>query len=221
MGRLRVMTANLWADYSSPGGLAAVLRGVDPDVLSVCELQSGNAEVIAAHFPHHALEPHPDTMGSGIATRWSADLTRVPMVYRSGWSAHLDPAHWPQLGRALEVVGVHMANPLGWPWWRSARYRTHQLAALLDHIEASDTAQIVVGDFNASPAWPLYRRLADHLTDGAVAAGTAARTWRLRGITPALLRIDHVFGSGVDFLTTSAIDVPGADHRAVVVDVEI
>lgn len=215
------MSANLWGPNVDPAGLAHVLRDVDPDVLVVQELDPPAAEPIAAHFPHHRLNPIGETMGSGIATRRAANLARIPLRYRSGWSAQLGPDAWHELPGPIEVIGVHMANPVAWPWWRSSVHRRHQLAGLLTHCDAVPGPRVIVGDLNASPAWPLYRRMTGRFTDGAVAAGTPERTWRFQARTPPLLRIDHVFGEGVEFASTQPVRVPGADHLGLVVTVRL
>lgn len=214
------MTANLWASRADPAGLLDVLDEVVPDVLAVQELQHAAAEAIAHRFPHHGLSPHHDTLGTGIATTRRAALTRIPMTYRGGWLARLDPEEWPGLAQPLEVVNMHLANPIGWPWWRAAYVRSRQLDALEHHLDAATCNRVVVGDFNASPAWPAYRRMRRRLEDAAVVSGTAGRTWRFQARTPALLRIDHAFVEGLHPLHTSTIEVPGADHLALVVDLD-
>jgi endonuclease/exonuclease/phosphatase family metal-dependent hydrolase len=218
---LRILTANLWAEHSSPEGLAAVLDGVAPDVLAVQELQRPNADVIDQAFPWHGLEAHDETLGNGVASQWPATITRLPLAYRSGWVLRLDPGSAPGLERPFELINVHLANPIRRPWTRSVRARRHQVAALLHHVEAENVARVAVGDFNASPAWPAYRRIAARLTDGAEAVGTAVRTWRFQGWTPPLLRIDHAFGEGVEFLATETIAIPGADHLGLVVTIDV
>jgi endonuclease/exonuclease/phosphatase family metal-dependent hydrolase len=217
---LRVMTANLWASKCDPDGLLRVLDEVAPDVLAVQELQHATAEVVATRFPHHALAPHHATLGTGIATMRPAAMSRLPMTYRSGWLARLEPEAWPGIVRPLEVIGVHLANPLNWPWWRTVVVRSRQLAALEAHLDAAPGARVVVGDFNASPVWPAYRRLRSRLDDAAAASGTAAPTWRFKARTPPLLRIDHALVNGVRPVRTRTVAVPGADHLALVVDVE-
>ena len=220
MSAIRIMTANLWGPHVDPDGLATVLSDVDPDVLAVQELDLPAAEVIAAHFKEHTLDPIGETMGSGIAARHAADITRIPLRYRSGWSAALSTDAWPQLSAPLEVVGVHLANPVGWPWWRSVAHRRYQVDGLLAHCDAAPRRRVVVGDFNASPAWPVYRQLAERFTDGPLAANGAQRTWRFQGRTPPLLRIDHAFGEDVQFTSARPVTVPGADHMGLVVDIE-
>jgi len=216
---LRVMTANLWSWHCEPSGLADVLRDQDPDVLAVQELHWGCVEVIKHHFPHNHLDPHHETLGTGIAARRAFAVERLPVTYRGGWIAKLDSAAWPHLPSPIEVVNVHFANPVGWPWTNSYRVRRRQLDVVAAHISSTRSRTVVVGDFNASPAWPVYREMARRMTDSAVEAGTVLRTWRFRGMTPPLLRIDHAFVKDARGVRTWTVEVPGADHLALVADI--
>ncbi len=215
---LRIMTSNLWAHNVDPAGLAGVLEIVDPDVLAVQELQEPAAAVIAGHFAHHFLHPRDDTNGGGIALRRPGVFAEVALPHRAGWSARLDPADW-SLPAPLEVVSVHFSNPVSRHLRRTLAARRGQLHMLLDHVGAGEGPLVVVGDFNSSPAWPAYRRIADHLVDGPAAAGTGARTWRWADRGPYALRIDHAFVRGVTVASSRTVRVPGADHRALVADV--
>jgi endonuclease/exonuclease/phosphatase family metal-dependent hydrolase len=119
-----------------------------------------------------------------------------------------------------------MRNPVVFPWWRSARIRGQQTRALIDWAAdfIEDHAPLVVaGDMNATPSWPLYRRLAGEWDD--LVAGAVSRdgekifaTWAWRPGWPRLLRIDHVFGAGARVVRTRVEPVRGSDHAAVVVD---
>ena len=102
------------------------------------------------------------------------------------------------------------------PWWRAIDRRRRQLADLLPRLDTGD-GLVVVGDFNATPRWPVYRPLADQLGDGPVESGAAAPTWSWHGVGPPLLRIDHALTRGVTTLRSETHRIPGSDHRALVV----
>lgn len=213
------MTANLWSWHCDPAGLATALEQHDPDVLAVQELHWNTAPVIERHFRYHRLDPDHATLGTGIAARRAFTVERLPVTYRGGWIATLDSPTWSNLSAPVQVLNMHFANPVGWPWWQSYRVRRRQLSILTGHIETTQSAAVIAGDFNASPAWPLYRDLARRLTDAAVDADTEERTWRFRGLGRPLLRIDHVLLRGGRGVQTWTVDVPGADHLALVADV--
>jgi endonuclease/exonuclease/phosphatase (EEP) superfamily protein YafD len=101
--------------------------------------------------------------------------------------------------------------------------RRRQLRGLLAHLDADPgRARAVVGDFNATPLWPVYRGVASRLEDLARthARGTGrrpGRTWPSWSRRP-LLRIDHCFGRGLDVHGLRVVPVPGSDHCGLLVD---
>ena len=85
---------------------------------------------------------------------------------------------------------------------------------------------VVAGDFNSSPAWPAYRKVATRLTDlvdeWAVAEGREPEpTWGWHVGWPRLLRIDHLFGSGLRATEVSVVPIAGSDHAAVIADLTL
>ncbi len=235
MTTIRVMTANLWGPQSDPEGLTRVLAAVDPDVVAVQEMERQAADVIADHFAHHGLDPRHSALGSGVGLRYPATFERVPMAHRHGWSARFRPPGWDL---PVELVAVHLVNPISWPAWRSVARRTHQVSAVLDHVRGLDVPTVVVGDMNATPLWPAYRRLVGSpapgdllgnrsgngvvvpsgLQDAARLAGKPRRTWRWRAHGPPMLRIDHALVRGLSVKASTVVVVPGSDHLALVVD---
>ncbi|MCB1246114.1 MAG: endonuclease/exonuclease/phosphatase family protein, partial [Acidimicrobiia bacterium] len=78
------------------------------------------------------------------------------------------------------------------------------------------------GDMNSSPAWPVYKAMRRRWADLAVEASPEPEpTWAWRPGWRRMLRIDHVFGSGVTAETTGVHAVAGSDHHALVVDVAL
>ncbi len=89
--------------------------------------------------------------------------------------------------------------------------------------ELKGPARILVGDFNATPYWPWYRRMVSQFTDVAVAVanktGVSPRpTWGPRPGSRRLLRIDHGFVHGLEPEAFEVLDVVGSDHSAIVMD---
>lgn len=225
--KIRVATANLWAGGATTEGLAELIEDQGPDVLAVQELSPEQADVIERFYSHGLLEPEAGYDGMGIALRWPAAVERLPLRARDARLARLDPRDWKGLERAVELVNVHVQAPHSIPTWRTLPRRRDQLRGLLEFLQRPPAgARIVCGDLNATPIWPVYRRLAGHLEDLAVAhaalqGGRAAPTWGPWPGSPRLFRIDHVLGEGVTALDVRVVRVAGSDHSAVVVDVEV
>jgi endonuclease/exonuclease/phosphatase (EEP) superfamily protein YafD len=92
--------------------------------------------------------------------------------------------------------------------------------------EDADDPVVVAGDFNATPIWPVYRKVVSRLEDlvaqHAERTGSGAEpTWGWRPGWPRMLRIDHVFGRGVKADEVRVVPIVGSDHAAVVVDLRL
>ena len=216
---LRVLTGNLLRDRSDPVALGELLDRVDADLVVVQEMESAAAEVIRARYENHFLFPSIEYEGRGIATRLPAECGSLALPWRPGTWARID------LGRRrLLAAGLHMPNPIDFPWWRSVRERSDQLQELFRWADVEvDDAFILAGDMNASPAWPLYRQLTKRWDDLVFSAAERSGerpelTWAWRSGLPRMLRIDHVFGQGVEAVAARVETIQGSDHDAVVVD---
>ena len=163
----------------------------------------------------------------GIALRHPAPVEYLPLPLRNARIARLEPADWPELTTRVEVINAHLANPIMFPQTRSVRLRREQVAGLRSYQQPPRTPhRVLVGDFNATPLWPAYRRLTTDLSDAALILSSnnghkPGRTWAPRGATRPLLRIDHVLVNGLKPLDLRVVEVPGSDHAGVLVDLEV
>ncbi|MEA3503406.1 MAG: endonuclease/exonuclease/phosphatase family protein, partial [Actinomycetota bacterium] len=185
------------------------------------ELGPRTAAVVSQTHPHGRLDPRDDFFGMGIAAKRPLAVERLPLVGRSGWVARLDPGDWPGLADPFEILNVHLANPVNRPWRATRDVRRRQIAQIEAYVAGSDLARVVIGDMNASPAWPEYRLLASLGVDAAAVTGTARRTWSHFRRGPRWLRIDLAFASGAVPVATTAVPVRGTDHHALVVELEV
>lgn len=218
---LRVLTANLYNGRAAIGSLRKVLEREQPDVAAFQELDPAQARVIERHFPHGRMDPRRDHHGMGIAAMHPIAVDRFEMTHRDGWRGLLQEASWPQLDRDIELLNVHIQNPLMRPWRATSQNRKGQVDAILDYAAAKRMARVVVGDMNSSPAWTSYKRLAARLQDAAAAADTEAHTWAQFSWMPRMLRIDHIFIEGLVALSTHTARIKGSDHSAVVADLYV
>jgi endonuclease/exonuclease/phosphatase family metal-dependent hydrolase len=241
------MSANLWSGGADPDGLARLVESLGVDVLAAQELGADQAQAIADVLPHGVLEPDDRHHGMGIALRHPARVDHLQLGYRNARRARLGAEDWPELGAELEVLNVHLAAPHVSPIGSGFPRRRQQLRDLERYLIHGDqqadardegtgeaeparpprpggSRQVMVGDFNATPVWPVYRRLARLMTDAAVVVaqrqGRAVRaTWGPWAGAPRLLRIDHGFVRGVEVEEFQVVTIPGSDHSAVVMDV--
>lgn len=221
MARLRIMSANLLVDRADPDDLRRAIAEARPDVVAVQELGPGLAGVIAASHPHGHLDPREDGFGLGIATRHPVEVQPVALPTRSGWSAVLEPAPWPGLDQPFEVVNVHLANPIDWPWSASRAARRGQVAHLTERYLERAGARVIVGDMNSTPRWREYKGLSALGTDAARHTRTAGATWSHFLGGPRWLRIDHAFVAGATPISTEVVRIAGTDHSALIVDIEV
>lgn len=217
----RLMTANLLVDECDPIDLARVLEVTDPDVVVTQELGPFCAEVVRGAYPNHRLRSSLGFTGRGIATKFDAEFGDMVIPGRRGIWAELDVG-----GRVVRLAGMHLLNPLNFPWWLTARVRRRQLEGLFDWLDEGRGPVVVAGDFNASPAWPAYKEITGQLVDlvaewSSRNGARPERTWAVRPGWPRLLRIDHVFGRGVTATDVTVAPIVGTDHRAVIVDLEV
>lgn len=213
------MTANVLEDAVDTAHLGDLIDRVDPDLVFLQEMTDGAAGVLANRFEHRFLFPSEEFEGRGVASKREAECGSIDLPWRPGTRARLRVD-----GKTLVAAGVHMSNPIHFPPWRSVQERRDQLGALLAWADRQDVdAVVVAGDMNASPAWPMYRRLADRFDDLAAGAaeGEPEPTWGWRSGWPRMLRIDHIFGSGVEAIATQVEPIRGSDHHALIVDIEI
>lgn len=225
MERLRVMTANLWADRVDAAGFAERVSHFAPDVVCIQELGAAAADRLADLYPFGELHPASDFRGMGIALNRPGKVTTLDLPHKGGLIAVLEPADWPMLTEPLEIVNLHFAAPAPKGVVRANIARRGQWKGFTDYLaSAPRNPRLVLGDMNSSPLWPLYRRLAGRFDD---AHRTVARrfgrfprrTWGPTPKWPRLLRIDHVFTDSVKVSDLWVVPIPGSDHSAIIFDI--
>ncbi len=215
---VRVLTANVEYGGAVPA-LVDAARRERPDLLFVQECDPACADALAAalggRLPHRAGAAREDAAGSVV-------LSAFPLAA---------PVALP--GTALEMPGatariggtavrLRLAHPLPPVPGLVGRWR-RELGLLRDDAAARRGAPAVVaGDFNAAQDHAAFRAVlrAGGLHDAARLAGRARTpSWPADLPVPAWTQIDHVLVSG-DFSVRDArfLDLPGSDHRALVVD---
>jgi endonuclease/exonuclease/phosphatase family metal-dependent hydrolase len=219
-----VLSGNLWWGKASPEGLVDLIRQHEVDVFAAQELGFENAEAISSELPYGCMEPSASYHGMGVALRRPGLYSQIPLDYRSARRVVLDPSEWEGLARPLDLVNVHFQAPHAWRPFPSALVRHRQLRGLERFFEANPSdARLVVGDYNATPAWPLYRRMSRHFSDGALQSARregrpVEATWGPSSSSRRLLRIDHAMVRGLVVESFRVIDLPGSDHSGLLFD---
>ncbi len=224
---MRLLTANLANGGADPAGFALLVASLAPDAVAVQELGLEQAEALARVLPHGSLEPARDHSGMGIALARPGIVRRLSLPYRDGRVAELAPVESGPAGEPIEILNVHIRAPHLGPLWRSLRVRRAQVRALVAYLDATPRRRrALLGDLNATPLWPVYRRLAGRLSDCCLVAARGggarpARTWGPWPGGPRLLRIDHALVCGLTVIETRTCALAGSDHDALVVDLAV
>ena len=224
-GVVRLLSANLWNGNADAEGFAALVAALEPDVAALQEISWAQAKVLSPLMPYGVLYPDDHYRGMGIALRRPAEVRSIELPCFDAGVAEV-AVNWHEGSEtSIEVINVHVLAPHVWPSRRTYSHRRGQLRGLERYLDATPgRRRVLLGDFNATPVWPIYRRLARRLTDAAVTVARRhkrrpERTWRPSPRAPRMLRIDHAFVAGVHVEDFRVIPLGGGDHCAIVVDV--
>jgi endonuclease/exonuclease/phosphatase (EEP) superfamily protein YafD len=223
---VRVLTANLREGQADVHALTGWARE-HADIVAVEELTPEETDRLSAAgidalFPYRAIDPKSGANGAGLWSRYPLQVTaRSGKDQTSSISTRLGI---PGVRFPPTVSVVH--SPAPWPWpigdWRSA---VDSLGTSLQQMadSAGAGAAIVAGDFNSTLDMLQFRRLMRNgYEDAAEQAGAGfAPTYPSSSRLPPLLTIDHVLARGCTASSARTVTIPGSDHRALLVTVEI
>ncbi|MHC1560689.1 endonuclease/exonuclease/phosphatase family protein [Actinomycetospora sp. C-140] len=221
---LTVLELNAFEGHADVGALAAVVRRERPDIVVLPEAGELFRSRIAALLPDYRswtnVPPRAaDVRGITVLTapragdvtaRTISDAPGSPTDTRYPWAeltgGILGPVH---LG-AVHVVSIV-------PGWIS--YWPEELELLSRWCSRAEGPALVVGDFNATPDHSAFRSGTQGCTDAAAARGESLTGTWFSGVPRAVgAQIDHVLASGgPQARDVTVIDVPGSDHRALLV----
>lgn len=211
---LTVLQTNVVFGGADADALVREVRANAVDVMTVEELSPEMVDRLRIAgldeaLPHRYIEPAPYGAGTGI---WSRYPLRDNKKYE-GFTLHHVSATMthPQLGD----VGVYAFHPLppvfGVETWRRE-------LDLIDSILRRETRPAVVGaDFNATRDHAAFRKLLDgRFADAADQAGAGQLlTHPMDKPGPPLIGIDYVLVADGAAESVRTVDIPGADHRAI------
>ncbi len=209
---VRTMIVNGHVGEADPAAVVQAVRDHAVDLLVVTELSGLLAHELTAQGLDAQLRPRwvqvPDQAQAGIGLWSRYDVGAVEEVAGTAWPALRTRV---ETGRgAVTLVAGHAVPPLP----DVARWRA-DLRALGDAARVQGPV-VLLGNLNATPWHPEFRRLAgDGLDDAADAAGRGLRSTWPSGSPVPLLPLDHALvGGGVGAEEVETIPLGGTDHRA-------
>lgn len=225
---IRILNCNLRGGRANAATLQGIVESEAVDVICAQELSRDLAAMLAGILPHNNMHHDRINRANGVAARLPIQILPLELPMRDAWIARLSPDNWPGVPRNLEIVNVHISAPHTWPYFPRGVRRREQLDLLLQNRRAYlDTPHAVVGDFNASPMWPVYKNMLELYKDGMQEAAGLDRiakpTWPyipqlgLRG----LIRIDHMFLRHLSASNARRVEIPGTDHLGIMLDIEV
>jgi endonuclease/exonuclease/phosphatase (EEP) superfamily protein YafD len=210
---VRVMSFNTDFERDAWRAVADEVARHDPDILVLLEVGRSKLpllDALEAAYPHRA-----DCLAEDFCQ--NVILSKIPFassVIRSQWEG-------PQMVQVtygleldgLTVVGAHTMRP---PF---ARRQHEQMMALGDELAAVGGAQIVAGDFNATPRSLMLQILLERAN---LELASGLPTWPATLGLPQIA-IDHIMVSpGLRILTPPRIGASaGSDHYPVIADIAV
>jgi len=215
---LRVMTVNAFVGRADADAVVRTVREEGVQVLAVEELSDGllarlHVAGLDDALPYRVTgEVGPGNRGTGL---WSALPLTDADPGESTWFAM--PSATVTVGAGpgatpVRVTAVHTVPPsVG-----STSIWGGDLRTVRDRLAAGTTAQVALGDFNATRDHSGFRDvLGDRFADAADRGGHAMLTWPTDRAFPPLVGIDHVVVDRRDAVTgVRTVRVPGSDHAA-------
>jgi endonuclease/exonuclease/phosphatase (EEP) superfamily protein YafD len=213
---LRVMSVDGSQGRASAKDIVQVARVYSADVVVVTGLTSNLAHQLTVDGlptlaqPRWVMIPENGVNGTGV---WSGpaidNLTPITELSRPGVAGAIESG--------TDQIGITVVQVDGDPLHPSSSWRT-DLGRLADR-PATTRRGFIVGDLNATPWQPAFRRLAGSgWRDAADVVGQGLRpTWPSWSPLP-IVPLDHVLvNRGVGVTSADTTNITGSDHRALVV----
>ena len=214
---LRVASLNLWFENTRIDAVDETVTEIDADVVVLIEYTPEHQNALEATS---LVENYPfrierrDFGPAGIAV-WS----RTPMRVAEPLDTYKDSLDFEVEGPdgSIRLVAMHMPTPVAdFEAWR------RDLATAAEIGRTADRPTLLIGDLNATYWHPDFRRLLDAgFVDAHAAAGSGFSTsWPANRWFPPFVRLDHALTvGGLASTDIDDFDIPGSDHRGLVVTV--
>ncbi|MFC6010371.1 endonuclease/exonuclease/phosphatase family protein [Nocardia lasii] len=214
---ITAMQANLLFDGADPTALVDQVRTRDIAILTVNELTRTAVDDLTRAgldqlLPHRYLAPGQTASGTGI---WS----RFPLSHTVEYDGYVlnqisATATIPEVG-PVTIYAFHPVPPVyNTGVWADELTRLHEIL----RRAPADHPAIVGGDFNATHDHTRFRAMTSgRFADAADQAGAGhLRTYPTDKPFPPLLGIDHFLLADAHATHLGTVELPGADHRALI-----
>jgi endonuclease/exonuclease/phosphatase (EEP) superfamily protein YafD len=209
-----VLSSNVYHGRAQPAALMALVDRVQPDLLSVQELNHSLAAQLRRRglereLPYKLIDTREGVTGAGLYSRYP--LRPLPGPEPSNSRMQAGELALPD-GRHLKVINVHPFTPTS--------NHAADWAAELGELPHTGTGVpwLLAGDFNATLDHTVLREVLERgYRDAAAVTGAGLKpTWPDNRRLPPLIVIDHVLADNRIGITDFGVEsLPGTDHRAV------
>jgi endonuclease/exonuclease/phosphatase (EEP) superfamily protein YafD len=214
---LRVASLNLWFENPEIDAVADILPAVDADVIVFSEYTVEHRTALEASpsardFPYRSQRIGRRATGMAIWSRFP--IVDEDRLAGAGRSIAID-VRGPD--GDMRIVGMHLPTPISdFTAWRT------ELTDAAEIGRSAEEPTLLIGDLNSSYWHPPFRHLLDSgFVDAHAANGSGFSTsWPADRWIPPFVRLDHALTAG-GLVSTDVddFDVPGSDHRGLVVTV--
>ena len=223
---VRTMTVNMLYGHADASTISRV-AAESADIVFVQELTPEAAKRLKAvgidrTFPYQAIDARPMAAGGAVYSRYPmTDHRNV-----NGFQLALVTAQLQVDGvqSPVHVAAVHLAGP--WPkpiegWHADYAVIPSWLTDLA--TQAGQAPIILGGDFNSTIDMESFRQLLTNgYRDSAEQAGAGRQfTYPSNKRYPPLIGIDHILTRNATAVTTSTVEVPKTDHRALLATIMV
>ncbi|MCH9700998.1 MAG: endonuclease/exonuclease/phosphatase family protein [Actinomycetia bacterium] len=227
---IRMLSSNLFKGRADPSALVGFAQE-NADVITVAELTPEAVERFSQFginetFAHSLLMPAPGAGGIGIWSKYPLTALSAPKL----WRVKMPGARLRVPGVRFDplLASVHVMSPVAGDQntvddWRLGMASAKEQLTFFGRV-ADPAAVIIGGDYNSTPD---LRQFRDLLADGGyrdaveqTGAGFAP-TYPSDRWYPPVITIDHVLIRNAAAESIRTIDIPGADHRALLTTIQI
>jgi endonuclease/exonuclease/phosphatase (EEP) superfamily protein YafD len=220
---VRLMSFNAWLPNSDGALLTQRVLAENPDVLFLAEMSDPLLAAMAQlkdRYPYQFPPQGQNWTSLGLFSRYPwQDAGRVVIGTAAAGKVVLKAIVATPQG-PLTVVGVHTTSPMNEARWL---YRNQEFTQLAHYVRSLPGPVVVMGDYNATPWSPVYRRYLKRTGFQIISPPTVpVLTWPQWIPEPLRIPIDNMTASaGVVAVRKWAAPNTGSDHMPILAEVRL